>query len=173
MKKLLLTILIAGMLSDSGEGLSQTLWEGAACGMSPEEVVSVIPNAKKIPHGRKLKDGKVHELVRLESAEILTHQFVAGFFFHNRKLTVVELSLKEPRSFNAVRPLAEELVAMLRSQYGKEARYDESKTLLKVIEADWVSGEMKINLLAIDRGDNPSFLQIAYEVPLPQDADKR
>jgi len=65
-----------------------------------------------------------------------------------------------------------ELVAMLRSQYGKEARYDESKTLLKVIEADWVSEELKIHLLAIDRGDNPSFLQIAYEVPLAQEADK-
>ncbi len=81
MKKLLLTILIAVMLAGSGEGLSQTLWEGAACGMSPEEVLGAVANAKEIPHGRKLKDGKVQELVRLETAEILTHQFVAGFFF--------------------------------------------------------------------------------------------
>lgn len=150
---------------------AQMLWGGTVYGMSTQEVLKVVPNAKMMDRGHYLQGG-AKELIRADNIYIVNKKFYASFFFIKNKLEQVTLTL-DKISFNDALLTFESLTEALRGKYGVELKREIDKiSVLKQASATWMSGKTNINVLAITVGDNPAILNINYQIRLSKESDK-
>lgn len=152
---------------------AQTLWQGAAYGMSVDEVRKVVPDAvppRKDPG--HLGDGS-QELLRLDGIELVNKKFAASFFFKAKKLSQVTLSLQNGRSFDEALGVFDSLTEALRAKYGPEiSRKIDRGRLLDTAKATWLLGGTNVSLFLMGVGKDYAVLNVNYQVRLAKEADK-
>ena len=129
------------------------------------------PNATKIQNGDSPYGG-ARELVRVPKMEISAHEFSAKFYFLNRKLVQVTLSLAEQHSFESAHLVFTELVDLLRTEYGRELSFREAKGFMSRSVVEWISGYTNIDLLLLGVGNHPAILNVNYQNRVAGEAKK-
>lgn len=162
--------LIAIILCIGEEIYAQELWRGTIYGMSAEEVLRKVPEAK-FKSGGSFIDNGAQEILRMGNIEIVGEIFYAAFYFLNNRLDQVSLVLDKKQPINLALIIFDTLTDVLRSKYGKELSLKIEKDSSSAY-AKWKSGKTNINLYVIGVGNNPASLSINYQVRLVKEADK-
>lgn len=172
MKRLALGLVAAFVLLFSSVSSAQALWRGTTYGMSVQEVRAIVPEAAPISESGRLKDG-AQELLRVEDFELVDERFSGGFYFLSGKLTQVTLSLAKGKKHATASAAFNKLTEALRSKYGKEDnRKGSNNSLIKSMEAQWLSGRTNIELLLTTIGDGDASLKVVYQVRVGKEAEK-
>lgn len=110
--------LLAGVLLPAF-GHADALWPSAKYGMSVQQVMKAVPEAKPSTHGSKLVTGAREEL-RIERVALVGRSFVGAFFFSEGRLVQVLLSLPEWGANNENMATFDQLVGTFRARYGQD-----------------------------------------------------
>jgi hypothetical protein len=108
-----------GTSSTTSSSMVQTWWPGLRYGMSVEEAIHAVPDAKPALTRGKLVTGAT-ELLRVENLPLAGRTFVVAFYFLNGGLTQVDMSSPqyEPNERNIA--LFEDLLKAFRVKFGPE-----------------------------------------------------
>ncbi len=136
------------------------LWNGAAAGMSIDQVYALFPKSKPAT-GETLADGAVEAL----SLPALMDGAPADalFFFRGRDLDAVVVRQETLEPGQPARNLAEtaRLIAMANSQYGPPSRCTQRPDIAAV-SCRWRSGDLEVGLGYHDFGGGSPALSILY-----------
>lgn len=148
--------------------VAQDLWNGAAFGMTVEEVQALFPNAIKpylpddqleFSQGSKEYITTNQELLRIENITFVNKTFYTSFYFNHNKLYEVRLSIDQKYNYNEMNEAYNDLIISLTKKYGKEIDPD------KYI---WVSDGKLIKLsfhgINYPPGQGKYWLEIFYDI---------
>lgn len=123
------TVTALALLMVSQTGSSQSLWQGTRAGMSPSEVLDVLPMAREVPADQRRidRDGS-GTLLQLKSSEFLGRTFDVDFLFHNDRLEHVSLSSSSKSTEQEAR--WGEFLASMRKHYGAEVDSEHPLSIL-------------------------------------------
>ena len=151
---------------------AQTLWRETTIGMSPAQVKARVPEATTVSGERgTLNDGEV-ELLRVEQFELLNEAFSASFFFKDKKLAQVTLTLREQMTFPSALRLFEALSEALTVRYGRAISSSITETPFKEASASWQSGRTNISVLAMSVVKGHLVFNVSYQIRLAAEARK-
>lgn len=152
---------------------AQSLWGKTSFGMSPQQVRSVVPGAVESGEGSSTLGSGAKERLRLNKVDLVGETFHASFYFLGNKLSQVMLSLENPPPFRQALGTYEWLIEALRSKYGRELSSEASpgKTS-SMMSTTWLNGRANITVFLGGIADNPSNLNVIYQVRISKDADK-
>jgi len=142
---------------------AQWPWDGTKYGMSLEQVRTLVPNGKPPSQPDDFPDG-LQELLRLENVKIVNTNFSAKFYFKTGKLSQVTLSWESGQTFDNALLVFNSLTEALRAKYGSEISREVKRGLLNEAEANWLSGQTNINVLAMSVGEHDSFINVNYQL---------
>jgi hypothetical protein len=149
-------------VSASAAGPPQTpvvLWNGAAAGMSVDQVFALFPAAKPTT-GQTLEDGAL-EALSLD-ATVDGAPADAVFFFRGKALDAVLVerrNLQRDRQQNLAE--ATRLVSAATAQYGRPSRCIERRDIATV-DCAWRGGDLKVAVAYHDFGGGSPALSILY-----------
>jgi hypothetical protein len=149
-------------VSASAAGPPQTpvvLWNGAAVGMSVDQVFALFPTAKPTT-GQTLEDGAL-EALSLD-ATVDGAPADAVFFFRGKALDAVLVerrNLQRDRRQNLAE--ATRLVSAATAQYGRPSRCIERRDIATV-DCAWRGGDLKVAVAYHDFGGGSPALSILY-----------
>lgn len=168
-----LIFIICTFICSLGVAAQQTLWQKASYGMSVDQVRAVVPNATllSLQSNDHLNDGSVG-LLKLNNLEIVNNKFTAIFYFTDKKLTQVTLTLNGQHSFDSAMDVFYSLAEIFRIKYGRELSLKIKKGLVNMANANWFFNGTNINLIVMGVGNNDALLNINYQVRLSKEADK-
>lgn len=151
---------------------AQGLWGETSVGMSPEEVLNVTRNARRVKDGGTIGSG-AKELLRVDDFEVVDKLFNVSFYFNAHKLEQVTLSLKDRRPFSSTVQTFNRLADVLRTKYGEEfSSKNSNDPVAKAVSISWISDRTEISLFAIAIGDMPAILTLTYSIGISKEADK-
>jgi hypothetical protein len=145
------------------------LWQDAIYGMTQQQVLSKFPNAKHSTNRSPMADGAV-ELMHIPAFEVVRRKFRVRFFFLERRLSQVTLSLESGQSLqpyegeNVYGSLKEALSA----KYGQPLTVDEDPTMPYRKSTTWFNDGVNVTILYWA----PSTINVVYQVRVAAEADK-
>ena len=136
------------------------LWNGAAAGMTIDQVAAVVPQAKAAT-GQVLEDGSQSGLSA--PAELAGAPAEAVFFFRIKGLSAVLVEKHAMSSGHGPENLAEarRIVALATSQYGRPQSCIDRPELAD-LDCVWLSGGIKVAVSYHDLGGGSPALSILY-----------
>jgi hypothetical protein len=133
-------------------------------GSSVWEVLNKFPGTSRVENGERLNNGLEIELAREPHVDIASHSFAEKFFFSSGKLTRVMLTLNEPYPYGVAHPIFEELLGLLRAEYGPELALREKRAMtMNRSEVEWLSGDTRIDLCLQEALDVLAILNVTYK----------
>ena len=140
--------------------IGPNLWNGAAAGMTIDQVAAVVPQAKPAA-GQVLEDGSQSGLSA--PAELAGAPAEAIFFFHFKTLSAVLVERQALASGHGPENLAEarRIVALATSQYGRPQSCADRPELAG-LDCVWQSGAVKVAVSYHDFGGGSPALSILY-----------
>lgn len=172
MKQFKLLFIGLALVLCSFSASAQVLWRAASYGMSVTQVAKAFPDAIEVTGDvRRLSSG-AEALLIIENILLVDHSFQARFYFKNKKLEQVTLSLMETHPYQVTLGIFENLTNSLRMKYGKEASQNASRGMIELSEVTWLVGKTNIHLVVFSAGQSNSILNINYQARVSKDADK-
>jgi hypothetical protein len=151
---------------------AQSLWNGTKYGMSVKQVKVIFPDAVS-PLKPESMDCCGKALLALNDFTLVDKQFSVSFFFKADALQLVQLSLVKANNYSNSKSVFDSLVEVLRSKYGKEIKYDDSKSSYgNIIQATWMSGRTNISLSLVSVGKDLAYVNVSYGASVAKEADK-
>lgn len=166
------TLFMAVMVAGAPAG-AQELWQGTKIGMSPEQVLAVVPKAAP-PESKPstLNSGAIEKL-RIPRVEISGTPFVARFYFDATGLVQVRLAANEFGDNVSMAGVAfDTLLAPLQAKYGPTTPSRRKSGFLELRQAEWVSGRTSVKMIMMAVGNKDPILDITYDVSVAAEADK-
>ncbi len=151
---------------------AQVLWQTASYGMTVAQIEKAFPEAKEPSEKPGVLGTGAIELLTIQNISLANRSFKASFYFKNKKLDQVTLTLTESLSYQVALGTFENLADSLRAKYGKETSKKNSQGLLEMSEINWMAGRTNINLFLLAVAKNPATLNINYQVRTSKDAEK-
>ena len=151
------TVLVLLLVSQASSG--QDLWQGTRAGMSPSEVLEVLPMASEVPVDQRQinRDGS-GTLLQLKSTVFLGQHFDIDFVFHHDRLEDVSLSASSKSAGQYVRWDA--FLDSMRKRYGQEI--DSEHPLSTLDSAVWNVARTDIRALRIVADDGVETLLLDF-----------
>ncbi len=146
------------------------LWEGAATGMTPAEVLPAFPEAAPAPAAAG-RDGRgpegAAERVRIERVVVAGAPYRARFFFRGPGLerVILERHLEDGLPLSRGLRLAGETRAALAAKYGEPVKRETGGNGYLV---EWRAGRTAVRLVVVTRSYQVKLFQVVYEAA-PQD----
>jgi hypothetical protein len=156
----LATAALAVSAGGAGPPAPVVLWNGAAAGMSVDQVFALFPTAKPAT-GQTLEDGAL-EALNLD-ATIDGAPADAVFFFKGRALDAVLVERRDLQRDRRRQNLAEaaRLVGAASAQYGRPSRCIERRDIATV-DCAWRGGGLRVAVAYHDFGGGSPALSILY-----------
>lgn len=168
------------LMAWSASALAQELWNGVRVGDSVELIQDKFPAAVVPEKANALVDGST-TLLEAHGIPIARVLFKAEFFFKDRQLTAVGLTLSPRIPMPQALATLETLLNALRAKYGAPFSVSDGvdtlagRSGLINARATWRSGRVDIAVSMIglaERDPKPPHLTVLYTTLLAQDADK-
>ena len=160
----LIGLAVAAVAASAGVASSPpppvVLWNGAAAGMSVDQVFALFPTAKPMT-GQALEDGAL-EALNLD-ATVDGAPADAVFFFRGKALDAVLVERRDLQRDRRAQNLAEaaRLVSAATAQYGPPGRCIERQNMAAV-DCAWRAGGLKVAVAYHDFGGGSPALSILY-----------
>lgn len=153
--------------------LSQPLWQKAEVGMTLEQVLHLYPDAHFEKDGDELLTG-LEERAKIENYQLFTNFYTVGFYFGNRGLGQVMLSLSGHENSDELNSAFEQLVSGLRGKYGAETFLKKTESsIVRSYDAIWFANGIRISIFGFVIGDDdPGLLNLNYQAAQGQELDK-
>lgn len=151
---------------------AQVLWRTANYGMTVSQIEKAFPEAKEPGEKPGVLGTGAIELLTIQNISLADRSFKASFYFKNKKLDQVTLSLTESLPYEVAIGTFENLADSLRAKYGKETSKKNTQGLFEMSEINWMVGKTNINLFLMAVTKTPATLNINYQVRTSKEAEK-
>jgi len=148
------------------------LWQEARYGMSEDELRATIPGLRRSPDPEPLRNG-AKALWMLEGVEVLDRRFIAKFYFLDKALHQVTLSMTPVPQGREGESAFRSFRTTLGIKYGQEINTsgvrDERGT---VLASTWLSGPTNVELVFMSIEHEPEYFNVVYQARLGVEAAK-
>lgn len=173
MRKSFSALVLLVWASLSNQAWAQELWQGAAHGMTIEQVRAVLPRAIPPKSSPDIIPPDLTERLRIPDYEIVGIRFEAKFFFKSDLLAQVMLKAPDDIPLAKAQRAFDALNEALRAKYGQGTPSSSSSIFLQTRAVTWQAGRTNVSLNLIVVGDAPPVvLNVNYQARVAAEADK-